>query len=167
VVRIRRISMNDPLYAQECALREDVLLSVVGWTMEDYRREMPGREERGEHFVAIAGHPSGPRVVGCACLVPPEEVEGIGAGKVTQVCVDRQRQGEGIGRQLLTTIEARAFGELGLEQLYCHAQVEALPFYERLGWRVTSDEFIEAGIPHRRMTLFEPSAGLPPRSPED
>ena len=55
-----------------------------------------------------------------------------------------------------------AIGELGLEQLFCHAQSDALAFYERLGWRVTSDEFVEAGIPHRRMTLLEPTAGLPP-----
>jgi predicted GNAT family N-acyltransferase len=160
VIRIRRIQLDDPLYPQACALREDVLLSTVGWTMDDYRREMPGREEAAEHYVAVADHPQGERVIACACLLPPQT--GETAGKVTQVCVDRQRQGEGVGRRLLTSIEARAFGELALEQLYCHAQVDALPFYERLGWRSSGEEFIEAGIPHRKMTLFEPSAALRP-----
>lgn len=28
------------------------------------------------------------------------------------------------------------------------AQVHATPFYERLGFRVVSEEFLEAGIPH-------------------
>ena len=161
MIRIRRIQIDDPLYPKACDLREDVLLRSVGWTMDDYRREMPGREEAAEHYVAVADHPRGPQVVACACLIPPEG-DDERAGKVTQVCVDSQRQGEGIGRRLLTTIEARAFGELALEQLYCHAQVEALPFYEKLGWRSSSDEFMEAGIPHRKMILFEPSAALRP-----
>lgn len=161
MIRIRRIHLDDPLYASACTLREDVLLKSVGWTMDDYRREMPGREEASEHYVAVADHPRGPQVVACACLIPPEEGEER-SGKVTQVCVDNQRQGEGIGRRLLTTIEARAFGELALEQLYCHAQCDALAFYEKLGWRSSSDEFIEAGIPHRKMILFEPSAALRP-----
>ncbi len=34
------------------------------------------------------------------------------------------------------------------------AQVQALPFYERLGFQAHGDIFLDAGIPHRNMTLF-------------
>ena len=32
-----------------------------------------------------------------------------------------------------------------------NAQVQAIPFYESLGYAVISDEFLDAGIPHRTM----------------
>ena len=33
------------------------------------------------------------------------------------------------------------------------AQVRAIGFYERLGFRAEGGEFLDAGIPHRRMRL--------------
>ena len=36
----------------------------------------------------------------------------------------------------------------GLKQQMLSAQVHATPFYERLGFKIVSDEFLEAGIPH-------------------
>ena len=62
-------------------------------------------------------------------------------------------EGEGIGRRLMIAVESRALGELGLETLFCHAQMAAVPFYERLGWTPVGDVFTEAGIEHRRMEL--------------
>ncbi|MCA9299424.1 MAG: GNAT family N-acetyltransferase, partial [Phycisphaerales bacterium] len=143
MVRVRRISLDDPLYAQECDLRERVLLEPLGYDMDRFRREFQV-EDLFEHFVATFEHPTGIRVVGCVTLLPdrPEE----GTGKLAQMAVDPQRQGEGIGRRLVVAVESRAFGELGLERLMCHAREDAIPFYARLGWVVDSDVFEEAGI---------------------
>jgi predicted GNAT family N-acyltransferase len=68
-----------------------------------------------------------------------------------QMAVDLQRQGEGLGTRLVVAIEQRAFGELGLRELFCHARDTALGFYQTLGWEFDSDIFSEAGIPHRKM----------------
>lgn len=38
-----------------------------------------------------------------------------------------------------------------LSQVWCHAQVMAVPFYERMGYRVTGEPFDEANIAHVRM----------------
>ena len=38
-----------------------------------------------------------------------------------------------------------------LSKLKLDAQTQAIPFYERLGYRVASEEFMDAGIPHRTM----------------
>jgi N-acetylglutamate synthase-like GNAT family acetyltransferase len=151
MTQIRRITMNDPLYPQECALRESVLLGPLGLSLADLRREFPGVEERFEHFVAVFDHPSGPRVIGCAALLPnfPEP----GVGKLMQMAVDLQRQGEGIGRSLVVAVERRAFGELGLSELFCHARLPACGFYSSLGWRFDGGVFQEVGIDHRRMVL--------------
>lgn len=150
MIQIRRISpeTDAQLYAQECALREQVLLSAVGLTMETFRCHFP-YEDRFEHFVAVFDHPTGAMVVGCATLLPEEE----GRAKLMQMAVHPQRQGEGIGRRLVAAVERRALGELGVRELYCHAQEPACGFYAQLGWQVDSDVFEEVGIRHRRMVV--------------
>jgi predicted GNAT family N-acyltransferase len=41
----------------------------------------------------------------------------------------------------------------GLERVWCNAQVSAVPFYARLGYRIEGERFEEAGIEHVRMAL--------------
>lgn len=156
MVTIKRISRDDPLYAGECSLRERVLLGPIGYDMDRFRREFP-YEERFEHFVAVIDHPAGPTVVGCAVLLVQEQ-DGRRVGKLMQMAVDPQRQGEGIGRRIVVEIERRAFAELDLDELYCHARDSAYGFYARMGWAFDSDEFEEACITHRRMA-FRPGPG--------
>lgn len=155
MIQVRRITMQDPLYRQECALRESVLLGPIGYDMEMFRAEFAGVEESFEHFVAVFDHPGGPRVVGCATLLP--DYPQAGSGKLMQMAVDPQRQGEGIGTQLAVAVERRAFGELGLCELFCHARDAAYGFYESLGWSFASGTFLEAGVEHRKM-VFRPAA---------
>ncbi len=156
LVRIQHISLDHPLYAQEVALRTAVLLAPIGYSFEDYCNIAPGREEKCEHFVAVTDHPTGEKVVGTATLFIDKDAQGNTVGKVQQVCVNKQLQGEGIGQKLMIAIEARGFGALGLSSLYCHAQLSAMPFYDKLGWSVEGDEFDEAGIQHRRMFISAP-----------
>lgn len=156
MVKITHISMDHPYYEQEKQLRTSVLLDPIGLSFEDYLGMAPGREEASEHYVAVVDHPSGDRVVGTSTLFISEDEQGRRTGKVQQVCVDPQRQGEGIGRRLMIHMEARGFGELGLEQLYCHAQLEAMAFYERLGWEAEDKVFLEAGIEHKKMFIVAP-----------
>ena len=156
MVRVQHISIDHPLYRQETALRTAVLLAPIGYDIEKYKAMAPGREEQCEHFVAVVDHPTGDRVVGTATLfIDPDQSEPR-SGKVQQVCVDKQLQGEGIGQRLMIAIEARSFGELGLSSLYCHAQLSAMPFYEKLGWNAEGEEFEEAGIRHRKMFISAP-----------
>lgn len=148
--------MTDPLYGQECALREDVLLGPIDYDMARFRREFAGLEERFEHFVAVFGHNGADRVVGCAALVPDEPRKG--SGRLTQMAVNPQRQGEGIGRRLVVAVESRAFGELGLRELICHVPVNALGFFRSLGWVIEDEVFQEAGVPHQRAVMSYPAA---------
>ncbi len=153
MIQIRRITPEaDPeLYAQECALREQVLLRQVGLTMETFRQHFP-YEDRFEHFVAVFDHPNGATVIGCGTLLLEEE----GRAKLMQMAVHPQRQGEGIGRKIVAAIERRALGELGVRELYCHAREPVCGFYAQLGWAIDSETFEEVGIPHRRMVVRAP-----------
>jgi predicted GNAT family N-acyltransferase len=152
VTRIALIGPNHPLYPQEVDLRERVLLEPIGYTMAKFAADFPF-EDRFEHFVAVIEHPKGKRVVGCVCLLPNHPEPGV--GKLMQMAVDPQRQGEGIGRELVAHLERRAFGELGLRELYCHSREDACGFYRQMGWTIAGERFMEAGVPHFKM-VFKP-----------
>jgi len=166
MITVRRITVDDQLHRQEVALREDVLLGPIGLDCGKFRAMFPeggAREEKFEHFVAVFDHPGGPRVVGTALLLADYPKPGV--GKLMQMAVDLQRQGEGIGTRLVVAIEQRAFGQLKLSEIFCHARDTAYGFYQSLGWAFDSDVFDEAGVPHRRM-VFRPGP-TEPAEPEN
>lgn len=73
-----------------------------------------------------------------------------GIGKVERVCVLDEFRGQHVGVLIMEEMESHA-KKLGLFTLKLHAQVHAIPFYEKLGYQVTSPEFLDADIPHRAM----------------
>lgn len=73
-----------------------------------------------------------------------------GAGKVGRVAVLREARGRGVGNAIMHALH-RIAKERGVERVWCHAQVSAVPFYERLGYRTVGERFFEAGIEHVRM----------------
>ncbi len=92
-------------------------------------------------------------------LVMNEHDEPIGAGrfrivdnygKVERICVLPQARSTGVGRSLMEAIEQHALSQ-GLEITKLNAQVQAIPFYKSLGYGIISEEFLDAGIPHRTM----------------
>lgn len=118
---------------------------------EDLEYDEWDEDERTIHFVAYAGGEDGGdgedgEPVGAARLRPYRE----GVGKVQRVAVCETVRSEGWGRRLMDELEATARAE-GYERLELDAQTHAVGFYERLGYRVTSGEFLDAGIPHRSM----------------
>ncbi|MEN9205365.1 MAG: GNAT family N-acetyltransferase [Thermostichales cyanobacterium BF4_bins_65] len=68
-------------------------------------------------------------------------------GKVGRLAVLKEYRQRGIGRQLMHTLEEIARHHQ-LDRVWFHAQVAAIPFYGKLGYRVSSEVFQEAGIPH-------------------
>lgn len=72
-------------------------------------------------------------------------------GKVERICVNKENRKSGGGRVIMGKIEQYAKVK-GLHKLKLNAQIQAIPFYSRLGFSVTSDEFLDAGIPHKTMT---------------
>ncbi len=74
------------------------------------------------------------------------------AGKIGRIAVFSGLRGRGIGTLILRRLldEAR---RLGIREPFLHAQVQAVPFYEKLGFASEGVVFDEAGIPHVRMSL--------------
>jgi predicted GNAT family N-acyltransferase len=73
-----------------------------------------------------------------------------GIGKVERICVLKSMRGKGAGREIMQAIEQYASGH-SISKLKLNAQTNAIPFYEGLGYEVISEEFMDAGIPHRTM----------------
>lgn len=63
------------------------------------------------------------------------------------------QHGTGLGGKLLKEGIAQIKEKMNPRQLYMEAQCYATGYYEREGFRVCSDEFLEDGIPHVQMTL--------------
>ena len=72
-------------------------------------------------------------------------------GKIGRVAVLAAHRGSGVGTALMEGLHDLA-RDHDLPEVWCNAQVSAVPFYARLGYRIVSAPFDEAGIEHVRMT---------------
>lgn len=59
--------------------------------------------------------------------------------------------GKGVGGELLKNAIQIVKEEMKADRIYIEAQTYAVGFYEREGFAVCSDEFLEDGIPHVKM----------------
>lgn len=71
-------------------------------------------------------------------------------GTIGRMAVLKDWRGRGVGRALLRTLLDLA-ARRGLSRVTLSAQTHALGFYERAGFDVVGEPFIDAGIPHRKM----------------
>jgi len=83
---------------------------------------------------------------------PIGTVRMLGDGHVGRMAVLAPWRGRGVGTALLKTIIATA-RSVGMAKIDLDAQVQALGFYECHGFIAEGPEFMDAGIPHRHMTL--------------
>jgi predicted GNAT family N-acyltransferase len=74
-------------------------------------------------------------------------------GKIGRLAVISELRGQGVGARLLGLLLGEAV-QRGMPEVYLHAQVHAVPFYEKAGFQAQGAVFDEAGIPHLRMRRF-------------
>lgn len=72
-------------------------------------------------------------------------------GKIGRVCVLPEARGTGLGAALILAALEELRQQPGVTEAYLGAQVHAVGFYEKLGFAVEGDEFIDAEVPHRHM----------------
>ncbi|MBD3671080.1 MAG: GNAT family N-acetyltransferase [Gammaproteobacteria bacterium] len=71
-------------------------------------------------------------------------------GHIGRMSVLKEYRRQGIGTRMIQRLVDLG-REQSLAQVYLDAQVHATAFYERLGFQVMGNEFMDAGIPHRHM----------------
>lgn len=113
-------------------IRESVFIQEQGVTPE---QEWDSDDATATHFLAYEGD----FAIGTARL--------LADGCIGRMSVLKDWRGLHVGEKLLMTAVKEAERK-GLTQQILTAQVHAAGFYERLGFKAISDEFLEAGIPH-------------------
>jgi predicted GNAT family N-acyltransferase len=84
--------------------------------------------------------------------------EAIGTGRmlydghIGRMAVLPGFRNKGVGSALLTALLKLA-GQQHMSEVFLHAQTSAVSFYQKHGFHITSDEFMDAGIPHVTMRL--------------
>lgn len=139
LAELREIAYDSPDYDASVALRCRVLRTPLGL--------YPGPEERpAEAKLTHLGAFDDGVLVACLML---EEL-GEGRVKMRQVAVDFHRQRSGLGTRLVHFSETVAKAR-GQREMVLHAREKAVPFYERLGYAVRGEPFVEVTLPHREM----------------
>ena len=72
-------------------------------------------------------------------------------GKVIVGRVLTTERGKGYGRRIMDAAEDVARERFGVSSIMLHSQTQAIPFYLKCGYKITSEEFLEEGVPHRMM----------------
>lgn len=105
--------------------------------------EFDGLDGQCRHYLARIGG----EAVGTARVRPV----GGGTIKFERVAVRASHRHNQVGRALMerALTDAR---DSGVTDCLLHAQTEAAEFYLKLGFRQEGETFVEAGIPHVRMT---------------
>lgn len=102
--------------------------------------EWDGMDEDAVHVLAL----DATRAIGCARM--------LSGGRIGRMAVLPEWRGRGVGRAMLETLIALS-REQGLAHVSLSAQTHAIPFYTKNGFKVCSEIYDDAGIPHRDMVL--------------
>jgi ribosomal protein S18 acetylase RimI-like enzyme len=138
-LRLRFITPDDSSYADELDLRFRVLREPLGQTRADVLFSF-----EGESLHLVAQEES--RMLGCVLFHP----EGATDGRLFQMAVAPDAQRLGLGRKLVEMLE-QELRSRGVERIHLHARAQVVGFYERLGYSIYGEPFVEIGIEHRHM----------------
>ncbi len=86
------------------------------------------------------------KLIGC-CLLTKIDSR---CSRLRQMAVQKNKQGMGIGESLMQFAENIA-RDKGYKILMMHARDTAIGFYEKYGYKIKGDEFVEVNIRHRVM----------------
>jgi len=110
----------------------------------DPKIERDSKEAVATHFLAF----SDKMPVGTARFFKVNE----DSAKISRVAVLSKYRGKQIGKVLINEIIEYS-KKLGISTLILSSQSSVIEFYERFGFRVQGEEFLEANIPHYKMHL--------------
>src|SRR5215212_1910565 len=133
---LKIIDHGSAQYNQMVKLRDDVLRKPLGlcFTKEELEKEK-------DHL--LIGAYEDDKMLACCMLVEENEK----TVRLRQMAVLNDLQGKGIGKALMIFAENLA-RDHGYKVLSMHARKNAIGFYEKMGYKIKSDEFEEVTIPH-------------------
>ncbi|MFJ7993027.1 GNAT family N-acetyltransferase [Peribacillus frigoritolerans] len=122
-------------------IRKEVFVEEQGFPLEFEFDEFDTLNTLSEHILVYYNE----KPVGTGRL---RVVDGL--GKLERICILEPYRKFGLGKIILKTLEEIA-KEQGITQVKLHGQTQAEGFYKKLGYRTSSDVFMEDGGPHLLM----------------
>ena len=111
--------------------------------------EWDGLDEPSRHVLALDGQGN---AIGCGRITPDAHIG--------RMAVLAEWRGRKVGSAMLEALLEYARAQQHA-QVQLNAQVQALPFYRRFGFMEEGGQFMDAGMPHRKMRLRMPPASAP------
>jgi predicted GNAT family N-acyltransferase len=133
-----RLAKNPAEVAAALDLRYRVFCGEQGVTLE---ADQDGRDAEALHIVAVEGG----RLLGTCRLVFDDDLARLG-----RMAVEPAERGRGLGALILERAEHEARAA-GAARIRLHAQIAARTLYERSGFEMQGEEFMEEGIAHLTM----------------
>ena len=133
---IKQIDHGTKEYRQMINLRNDILRKPLGLS---FKKDELEREKED----ILIGAFEEDKMLAC-CLLTKVDNETV---RLRQMAVQNNLQGKGIGATMLNFAENVA-RDASYKTMIMHARKTATHFYEKLGYKITSDEFEEITIPH-------------------
>jgi len=109
--------------------------------------EWDGLDEAAQHLLALTVTGE---AIGCARL--------LGDGSIGRMAVLKPWRGAGVGAALLKAAIAY-YQQQAQPVITLSAQVQAIAFYERFGFKVCSEAYMDAGILHKDMQRLDTTLG--------
>ncbi|MBM7661153.1 putative GNAT family N-acyltransferase [Bacillus mesophilus] len=136
-MNIKRIKLEEDL-SKAFQIRKKVFVEEQGVPLEDEFDEFDTLEGQCNHILVY--HEENPVGTGRIRVVD-------GLGKLERICILKPFRKFGLGKVIIKGLEAIA-EEKGVSRVKLHGQTHAEGFYQKLGYRTSSDVFMEDGIPH-------------------
>ena len=136
---LKQIDHESEEYHQMVNLRYEIMRKPLGlnFTAEELARE--------KDDIMICAYDED-ILMGCCILTD----KGNGIVKLRQMAVQKNMQGKRIGESIMTFAENLA-RDKGYKILTMSARDTAIGFYEKYGYKVSGDLFLEVNIPHHTM----------------
>jgi GNAT superfamily N-acetyltransferase len=136
---LKIIDYGTPEYRQMLKMRDEILRKPLGLKISNEEIE----KEKDNLFIAAF---EDEQMLGCCMIVEMDPRK----ARLRQMAVLNNLQGKGIGRALIQFAENIA-RDHGYRVMSMHARKPTVPFFEKMGYKVTGSEFIEITIPHYEM----------------
>ncbi len=136
---IKQIDYGTEEYQQMLRLRHELLRKPLNLTFEAEELD----KERNDILIGAFEEE---RMLGC-CLLTRKDEQCV---RLRQMAVQNNLQGKGIGAAMLNFAENVA-RDMRYKKIMMHARLTAIGFYEKVGYKIVGDQFLELSIPHRIM----------------
>lgn len=138
-IAVKIINYSSPEYHRSVEVRYKILREPLCLV---FTKEQLAAEHDQIHFAAFDND----QLIGTLIL----KDAGNGEMQMRQVSVLPEYQGSGVGKQLVVASEEYAKVG-GYKRMVLHSRDVAVSFYERLGYTVEGEGFVEVTIPHHLM----------------